>query len=135
LFRQIKSDKLGGFSSGRYHERRIIIVFTAAAERILYRLIHLVPFFGLRVHLFQACWSIKLYPGLVRKDLNYYLNQPWTFTYVYDNEYGWYVSVKELTGCTSQGATFKEAKFYIHDALRLYILCAIEDDLDIPIPA
>jgi len=69
------------------------------------------------------------------KDLNYYLNLPWTFSFEWSNEDKCYVaSVAELKGCLSDGETIEEATNMIKEALECHIESMLKSDCDIPEP-
>lgn len=68
------------------------------------------------------------------KNLTYYLSLPYTIELVPDPEGGWFVAVKELPGCISQGDTEEEALEMIHDAMEGWIDVALEDGMKIPEP-
>lgn len=63
----------------------------------------------------------------MKKDLSYYLSLPYTYCFVPEPEGGFFVYIKELPGCMSQGETIEEAKWMIDDALVGWLECAIED--------
>jgi antitoxin HicB len=46
----------------------------------------------------------------------------------------WFVGIKELPGCISQGDTPAEAVEMIHDAMRAWIEVALEDGMPVPEP-
>lgn len=71
----------------------------------------------------------------MKKDLEYYLKLPYTLELIPDSEQGWFVRVKELRGCMSQGDTVEEAYEMIQDAMRAWLEVAIEDNIPIPEPA
>ena len=70
----------------------------------------------------------------MEKNINYYLNLPYTIELQQDPEEGWFVRVKELPGCMSQGDTPEEAFEMIRDAMQGWLEIALEDDLPIPEP-
>lgn len=58
----------------------------------------------------------------MKKDLNYYLNLPWTYRFEWSDEDSCYIaSVAELKGCMSDGENIEEASHMIKDALKSYI--------------
>ncbi|HLF74038.1 MAG TPA: type II toxin-antitoxin system HicB family antitoxin [Anaerolineales bacterium] len=71
----------------------------------------------------------------MEKDLDYYLKLPYTIELIPDSEQGWFVRVKELRGCMSQGDTVQEAYEMIQDAMQGWLEVAIEDNIPIPEPA
>jgi antitoxin HicB len=71
----------------------------------------------------------------MKKDLDYYLKLPYTIELIPDSEQGWFVRIKELHGCMSQGDTIEEAYEMIQDAMRGWLEVAIEDNIPIPEPA
>jgi antitoxin HicB len=70
----------------------------------------------------------------MEKTLDYYLNLPYTIELQRDPEEGWFVCVKELRGCMSQGDTAEEAIDMIQEAMALWLEVALEDGLPIPEP-
>lgn len=63
-----------------------------------------------------------------------YLDLPYTIELVRDPGGGWYVSVRELPGCMSQGDTPEDALQMIRDAMRAWIEVALAEDETIPEP-
>jgi antitoxin HicB len=70
----------------------------------------------------------------MNKTLEDYLTLPYTIELVPDPDGGWFVAVKELPGCMSQGDTEEEALEMIRDAMEGWIAVALEDDMKIPEP-
>jgi antitoxin HicB len=70
----------------------------------------------------------------MEKTIDYYMNLPYTIELQRDPEEGWFVRVKELRGCMSQGDTAEEALAMIQDAMLAWLEVALEDDLPIPEP-
>lgn len=68
------------------------------------------------------------------KTMEYYLGLPYTIELKQDAEAGWFVKVKELPGCMSQGDTAAEALEMIQEAMELWLEVAIEDGDPIPEP-
>lgn len=68
-------------------------------------------------------------------DIDYYLNLPYTIELVPEPEGGWFVAVKELPGCVSQGDTEADALNMIRDAMRGWLEAALEDGMTIPGPS
>ena len=68
------------------------------------------------------------------KTIDYYLSLPYTIELTPEPEGGWFVSVKELPGCMSQGDTSEEAIQMIRDAMSGWIEVALEDGDSIPQP-
>jgi len=69
------------------------------------------------------------------KTINYYLGLPYTIELKPDPEAGWFVRVKELPGCMSQGDTAEEALEMIRDAMKLWLEVSLEQGMLIPEPA
>ena len=63
----------------------------------------------------------------MEKTLEYYLNLPYTLELQETPGEGWFVCVKELPGCMSQGDTAPEALEMIEDAMRVWIELGLED--------
>jgi antitoxin HicB len=70
----------------------------------------------------------------MNKNINYYLNLPYTRELIAEPEGGWFIRIKELPGCMSQGETVEEAMEMIADAMRGWIEVAIEDGISVPEP-
>ncbi len=68
------------------------------------------------------------------KPVEYYMNLPYRIELQRDPEGGWFVQVKELPGCMSQGETPEEAIAMIQDAMRGWIEVSLEDGDPIPEP-
>lgn len=67
------------------------------------------------------------------KDLNFYLKLPYTIEIVPEDNV-FFVKIKELEGCISQGDTIVEAYQMITEAKRLWLETALEEGINIPIP-
>ena len=70
----------------------------------------------------------------MEKTLKYYLSLPYTIEMTQDVDVGWFVRVKELPGCISQGDTPEEALEMIQDAMAGWLEVALEDGMRIPEP-
>jgi antitoxin HicB len=74
----------------------------------------------------------------MEKDLNYYLNLPWTFQLhkvtEKDGDSYYSINVLELTGCMSDGETQEEALEMIKDALAGYLESCLKHGDVIPEP-
>jgi antitoxin HicB len=70
----------------------------------------------------------------MEKDIEYYINLPYTYEMIWDPDHAWFIRVKELSGCMSQGDTPEEAIEMIHDAMGGWIGVALEDGIPIPEP-
>lgn len=68
------------------------------------------------------------------KNVEYYMALPYTIELTRDLEAGWFVRIKELRGCMSQGDTAQEALEMIQDAMRAWLDVAIEDGIPVPEP-
>jgi antitoxin HicB len=68
------------------------------------------------------------------KNLDYYLSLPFTREIIPDPSGCWFVRIKELPGCMSQGETAQEALRMIEDALQLWLKLSLEDGDAIPEP-
>lgn len=65
----------------------------------------------------------------MNKDLNYYLNLPWSYRFEWDNDDQFYVtSVIEIPGCKSHGKTIEEASKMIKEALECCLALMLEHD-------
>jgi len=70
----------------------------------------------------------------MQQSIEYYMNLPYRIELQRDPEGGWFVQVKELSGCMSQGETPGEAIAMIQDAMRGWIEVSLEDGDPIPEP-
>ncbi len=70
----------------------------------------------------------------MEKTLEYYLGLPYTIELKEDREAGWFVKIKELPGCMSQGDTANEALEMIQEAMELWLEVSLEDGDPIPEP-
>jgi antitoxin HicB len=70
----------------------------------------------------------------MQKTIDYYMALPYTIELQYDSEDAWFVRVKELPGCMSQGDTPEEAMEMIREAMELWLEVALEDGDPIPEP-
>jgi antitoxin HicB len=68
------------------------------------------------------------------KNLDYYLRLPYTRELIPEPEGGWFVRVKELPGCMSQGDSPDEALQMIQEALRAWLEVELENGTAIPEP-
>ena len=64
---------------------------------------------------------------MMSKTIDYYMELPYTIELTPDLEEGWFVTIKELPGCMSQGETAEEALEMIQDAMRGWIEVELED--------
>ncbi len=71
----------------------------------------------------------------MEKNLEYYMSLPYTIEMIFDPEHKWFVRVKELSGCMSQGENPNDAIEMIQDAMRAWIDISLEDGDPIPEPA
>ena len=71
----------------------------------------------------------------MKKDLNYYLNLPWTFRIEWDPRDNLYViGVTELKGCMSCGDNISKATQNIQEALSSYLQTMFLENSEIPEP-
>jgi antitoxin HicB len=71
----------------------------------------------------------------MEKTVDYYMNLPYTIELRNDPEdEGWFVRVKELRGCMSEGDTAEEALAMIREAMELWLEVALEEGIPIPEP-
>ncbi len=70
----------------------------------------------------------------MNKTVEHYLSLPYTIELMPEPQGGWFVSVRELPGCMSQGDTPEEAIEMIQDAMRGWIEVSLEDGDTIPEP-
>jgi antitoxin HicB len=70
----------------------------------------------------------------MEKTIEYYLNLPYTIELRGEPEEGWFVRVRELPGCMSEGDTAEEALMMIREAMHLWLEVAVEEGDAIPEP-
>lgn len=70
----------------------------------------------------------------MEKTVAYYLDLPYTIELKQDAEDGWFVRVKELPGCMSQGDSADEALAMIREAMQGWLTVALEQHMTIPEP-
>ena len=70
----------------------------------------------------------------MEKTIEYYMSLPYTIELRGDPTEGWFVRVKELLGCMSQGETAEEALAMIREAMEGWLEVALERGFDIPEP-
>jgi len=71
----------------------------------------------------------------MNKNLEYYLNLPWTYRVEYSHEDKCYVaSIAELKGCMSDGETMQESALMIKEALVSHITALLSNGDEIPEP-
>lgn len=72
----------------------------------------------------------------VKKNLRYYLDLPYTRELIPEPEGGWFIRIKELPGCMSQGDHAEEAIVMIEDAMLTWLLSALlaGDVIPEPVP-
>lgn len=70
----------------------------------------------------------------MKKDISYYLGLPYTRELIPEPEGGWFVRIKELPGCMSQGETPEEAIQMINDAMRGWLEVELQKGNPIPEP-
>ncbi|WP_298506669.1 type II toxin-antitoxin system HicB family antitoxin [uncultured Sphaerochaeta sp.] len=63
-----------------------------------------------------------------------FLKLPYTKELVENEDRTFFIKVKELPGCMSEGDTLEEAFLMIRDAMEVWLQAAIEDGIDIPLP-
>lgn len=68
------------------------------------------------------------------RDLNYYLDLPYTIELVRQDGSTWFARVLELPGCMTEGDSPEEAAAMIQDAMASWIEIALEDNQPIPEP-
>jgi antitoxin HicB len=70
----------------------------------------------------------------MKNKIEYYLKLPYTRELVPEPEGGWFVRIRELPGCMSQGDTPEEALEMITDAMRGWLEVELENGGTIPAP-
>lgn len=69
------------------------------------------------------------------RDLSYYLSLPYSIKLYPAQEGGFVSEIPDLPGCLSQGQTAAEAITMIEDAKKSWLSIALEQDMEIPLPA
>lgn len=62
------------------------------------------------------------------------MSLPYTIMLTPDEVAGWFVKIKELPGCMTQGETREEALEMIDDAMEGWLYVSIESGFEIPLP-
>lgn len=70
----------------------------------------------------------------MKKNLDYYLGLSYTRELIPEPEGGWFIRIKELPGCMSQGESVDEAILMINDALRGWLETELRKGSAIPEP-
>lgn len=70
----------------------------------------------------------------VKKTVDDYLSLPYTIELQRCGNEGWFVRVRELRGCMSEGDSPEHALEMIQEAMHLWIETALEDEAFIPEP-
>jgi antitoxin HicB len=70
----------------------------------------------------------------MEKNVEYYLGLSYTRELIPEPEGGWFVRIKELPGCMSQGDTPDEAMEMIEDAMRGWLEVQLRSGAAIPEP-
>jgi len=71
---------------------------------------------------------------MMQRTIEEYLLLPYTRELIPEPEGGWFVRVKELPGCLSQGETAEQALTMIEDAMRGWLEASLESGDPIPEP-
>ena len=71
----------------------------------------------------------------MEKTIEYYMSLPYTFEMIYDSEHAWFIRVKELPGCMSQGDNPNDAIEMIKDAMAGWLEISLDEGIPIPEPA
>ncbi|MCD4752055.1 MAG: type II toxin-antitoxin system HicB family antitoxin [Anaerolineaceae bacterium] len=70
----------------------------------------------------------------MNKSIEYYLSLPYTRELIPEEDGGWFVRIKELPNCMSQGDTPEEAMRMIDDAMLGWLEVELEEGESIPEP-
>lgn len=70
----------------------------------------------------------------MEKTIEYYMSLPYTRELIKEPEGGWFIRIKELPGCMSQGDTVEEAMIMIEDSMCGWLDVSLEDGDEIPEP-
>ena len=68
------------------------------------------------------------------KEIEKYLNLPYTFELIKEDSGIYFVKVKELPGCMSNGKTADEAMENIKDVMEIWLESSLRRGLEIPLP-
>ena len=69
----------------------------------------------------------------IKKEVEKYMKLPYTIELIKEEDGTYYASVKEFSGCATEGDTIEEAATMIEDAMRGWIESNIERGLEIPL--
>jgi antitoxin HicB len=75
-----------------------------------------------------------LVTNIERKQLEYYLPLKYPISIEEASEGGYFIQIKDLPGCYSQGETVEEAMKNIEEARKLWMESMYEDGNEIPLP-
>ena len=70
----------------------------------------------------------------IEKDVNYYMNLPYTIVLKKYPDGSYFAEIKELPGCMTEADSKEEVLAMIDDAMRGWIEITIQDDRPIPEP-
>jgi len=62
------------------------------------------------------------------------MSLPYTIQTIKNEDNSYFVTIKELPGCMSEGNNLQDAYTIITDAMKAWFETAIEDNIDIPLP-
>ncbi len=69
-----------------------------------------------------------------KKEVEYYMNLPYTVEIIKYPDGGFFARIKELEGCMTEADTIEEAYEMIEDARRVWLETALEEGIEIPLP-
>jgi antitoxin HicB len=72
--------------------------------------------------------------NIERKPLDYYLSLKYSVSIEEAPEGGYFIQIKDLPGCLSQGETIEEALENIEEARHIWMESMYEDENEIPLP-
>jgi len=70
----------------------------------------------------------------LNKKIDYYLSLPYTYEIEPQSDGTYFITIKELKGCMSEGNTISEAEIMIKDAMESWLESMLECGNEIPLP-
>lgn len=70
----------------------------------------------------------------LEKKLKYYLKKEYPAIIIPCEEGGFFAEIPDLPGCMTQAETWEELKYMIKDAIEVWIISALKDGIEPPLP-
>ena len=70
----------------------------------------------------------------IEKEIKKYMELPYTYKLIKEDDGTYFIEVEELPGCVSMGDTEEEAREMIKDAMKGWLESCLERGLEIPKP-